>query len=100
MNTAYTANPDGSVNVWNQAINLFGQHSSIKGSASIKNSMKPGALEVVFNSPGKLFLSAWEDYFKYSCLYMDQKGDYNVISTDYEKYSLGYSCNETPIIGK
>lgn len=53
VNATYTLNADGTVGVWNQAINLFGKYSTIRGTASVKNSVEPGALEVVFDKPGK-----------------------------------------------
>ena len=53
VNATYTLNADGTVGVWNQAINLLGQYSTIRGSASVKNSMEPAALEVIFEKPGK-----------------------------------------------
>ena len=52
VNATYTLNADGTVGVWNQAINLLGQYSTIRGSASVKNSMQPAALEVIFEKPG------------------------------------------------
>ncbi|CAF2923580.1 unnamed protein product [Rotaria sp. Silwood2] len=81
VNATYTPNSDGSVGVWNQAINLFGHYTSIKGSATVKNSIEPAALQVTFDNP-------------------NQKGDYNVIATDYVNYSLVYACRNIPVIGK
>lgn len=56
VNATYTANDDGSVGVFNQAIGFFGGYTSIKGSARVKNSMEPAALEVVFDKPSQFFL--------------------------------------------
>ncbi|CAF1389164.1 unnamed protein product [Rotaria magnacalcarata] len=81
VNATYTAKDDGSVGVWNQAINIFGKYSSIKGSARAKNAMEPAALEVKFDN-------------------QNQVGSYNVIATDYENYSLVYSCKNIPVFGK
>ncbi|CAF1305321.1 unnamed protein product [Rotaria sp. Silwood1] len=81
VNATYTPNSDGTVGVWNQAINFFGKYTSIRGSARVKDSMEPAALEVIFDNP-------------------NQKGDYNVLATDYDTYSLVYACRNIPIIGK
>ena len=53
VNATYTLNDDGTVGVWNQAINFFGQYSSIRGSAAVKNSIEPAALEVTFEKPSE-----------------------------------------------
>ncbi|CAF1174293.1 unnamed protein product [Rotaria sp. Silwood1] len=53
VNATYTLNDDGSIGVWNQAVNLFGHYTSINGTAKVKNSAQPGALVVSFNSPNE-----------------------------------------------
>ena len=77
VNATYTANADGSVGVWNQAIDRSGQYTSIRGTARGKNADDPAALEVVFDNPG-------------------QAGDYNVLATNYNEYALVYSCRVIP----
>lgn len=52
VNATYTANPDGSVGVWNQAIDGQGKYTSIRGSARVKNAAEPAGLVVVFDNPG------------------------------------------------
>ncbi|CAF2553846.1 unnamed protein product [Rotaria sp. Silwood2] len=81
VNATYTPNSDGTVGVWNQAISLFGKYTSIRGSARVKHSIEPAALEVTFDNP-------------------NQKSDYNVLATDYDTYSLVYAYRNIPIIGK
>lgn len=77
VNATYTANADGSVGVWNQAVDRSGQYTSIRGTAQVKNADDPAALEVTFDNPG-------------------QRGDYNVLATNYNEYSLVYSCRVIP----
>ncbi|CAF3663735.1 unnamed protein product [Rotaria sordida] len=73
VNATYTLQNDGSIGVFNQAINWFGHYTSINGTAKVKNSAQPGSLVVNFDSPRT-------------------QGDYNVISTNYDDYALVYSC--------
>jgi len=54
VNATYTANSDGTVGVWNQAVNFLGDYSSIRGTAKVKNASEPAAFVVTFNSPSKL----------------------------------------------
>ncbi|CAF1097004.1 unnamed protein product [Didymodactylos carnosus] len=72
VNATYTLNPNGTVDVFNQEINLMGEYTSIHGTATVKDPKVPAAFVVQFNS--------------------GIKGDYNVISTDYINYSLVYAC--------
>ncbi|CAF3322464.1 unnamed protein product [Rotaria sp. Silwood2] len=51
VNATYTVQDDGSIGVFNQAINSFGYYTSINGTAKVKNSAQPGSLVVNFNSP-------------------------------------------------
>jgi apolipoprotein D and lipocalin family protein len=77
VNATYTANTDGTVGVWNQAVNRDGQYTSIRGTARVKDAAQPAALAVTFDNPA-------------------QAGDYNVLDTDYDSYSLVYSCRKLP----
>ncbi|CAF0930090.1 unnamed protein product [Adineta ricciae] len=79
-NATYTANDNGTVGVWNQAITEYSGYYSIHGIAQVKDPAEPGALEVIFSNPPR-------------------KGDYNVITTDYSEYALVYACEPIPIIG-
>ncbi|UJR23794.1 hypothetical protein I4U23_026771 [Adineta vaga] len=79
VNATYTPNPDGSVAVWNQAVNLLGDYTSIRGTARVKNASEPAAFVVTFDNP-------------------IQKGDYNVITTNYADYALVYACRTIPIL--
>jgi apolipoprotein D and lipocalin family protein len=80
VNATYTPNPDGTVGVWNQEITLVGDYSSIRGSAKVKNASEPAAFIVTFNT--------------------FEKGDYNVITTNYVDYALVYACQNIPIIDR
>lgn len=53
VNATYTANADGTVGVWNQAIDRSGQYTSIRGTAKVKNPAEPAALAVTFDNPSK-----------------------------------------------
>jgi apolipoprotein D and lipocalin family protein len=79
-NATYTANPNGTVGVWNQAVTDYSGYYSIRGIAIVKNASEPGALEVIFSDPPR-------------------KGDYNVITTNYNEYALVYACESIPVIG-
>ncbi|CAF1066646.1 unnamed protein product [Rotaria sordida] len=79
VNATYTSNPDGTVAVWNQAINWLGEYTSIRGTAKPKSASEPGAFIVTFDSPL-------------------QKGDYNVIKSNYVDYSLVYACRNIPVL--
>ena len=50
MNATYTANADGTVGVWNQAVNWLGDYTSIRGSAKVKNASEPAAFIVTFSA--------------------------------------------------
>ncbi|CAM4827692.1 unnamed protein product [Rotaria magnacalcarata] len=75
-NATYTLKPDGTVGVLNQAINSMGVYEKIEGYAVVKDPAVPGALEVNFGP--------------------NQKGSYNIMSTDYKEYSVVYSCIDIP----
>ncbi|CAF4884091.1 unnamed protein product [Rotaria sp. Silwood1] len=79
VNATYTPNPDGTVGVWNQAVNWLGDYTSIRGTAKVKNASEPGAFIVTFDNP-------------------IQKGDYNVIKSNYVDYGLVYACRTIPIL--
>nr|XP_033494020.1 gamma-glutamyl hydrolase-like [Epinephelus lanceolatus] len=71
----YTLLADGTVKVYNQELLSNGKMNSIKGIAKVKNSSQPAILGVNF------FKGLPDD-------------PYWVLSTDYETYSLVYSCSE------
>ncbi|CAF1007729.1 unnamed protein product [Adineta steineri] len=79
VNATYTPNSDGSVAVWNQAVNILGDYTSIRGTARVKNASEPAAFVVTFDSPL-------------------QKGDYNVLTSNYVDYSLVYACTNVPVL--
>ncbi|CAF1329326.1 unnamed protein product [Adineta steineri] len=79
-NATYTANDNGTVGVWNQAVTAYSGYYSIHGIARVKDPAEPGALEVIFTNPAR-------------------KGDYNVITTDYNEYALVYACEAIPVVG-
>ncbi|UJR37308.1 hypothetical protein I4U23_030016 [Adineta vaga] len=79
-NATYTPNDNGTVGVWNQAITEYSGYYSIHGLARVKDPAEPAALEVIFSNPSR-------------------KGDYNVITTDYNEYALVYACEALPIVG-
>jgi apolipoprotein D and lipocalin family protein len=74
-NATYTKNADGSIRIFDQALNIFGTGASLLGTARVKNASEPAALEATFPPP-------------------ILKTNYNVITTDYDQYSLVYSCNK------
>ena len=43
-------NSDGTVGVWNQAVNWLGDYTSIHGTARVKNASEPGAFIVTFDN--------------------------------------------------
>ncbi|CAF3246339.1 unnamed protein product [Rotaria sp. Silwood2] len=57
VNATYTVQDDGSIGVFNQAINSFGYYTSINGTAKVKNSAQPGSLVVNFNSPTNILMN-------------------------------------------
>ncbi|CAF2459638.1 unnamed protein product [Rotaria sp. Silwood2] len=77
-NATYTANDNGTVGVYNQAITAYGGYYSIRGIARVKDPSDPAALGVIFSNPPR-------------------KGDYNVIATNYNEYALVYACESIPI---
>ena len=72
VNATYTANADGSVGVWNQAIDGLGKYTSIRGTARVKDPSEPAALVVVFDNPGKS-----EHIIKFGDLYTLHTGDFS-----------------------
>lgn len=52
-NATYSANPNGTLGVWNQAVTAYGGHYNISGIAIAKNASEPAALEVIFSEPGQ-----------------------------------------------
>ena len=96
VNATYTANTDGTVGVFNQAINGLGAYTSIRGFAKVKDPSEPAALSVVFDNPSKI--CTWLCWNSSSVALLDQAGDYNVISTDYYQYALVYSCRKIPTL--
>jgi apolipoprotein D and lipocalin family protein len=81
VNATYTPNADGTVGVWNQAVNFMGDYTSIRGSAKVKNASEPAAFIVTFDNPVR-------------------KGDYNVITSNYVDYALVYACQNIPVIDR
>ncbi|CAF1177883.1 unnamed protein product [Adineta ricciae] len=79
VNATYSPNPDGSVAVWNQAVNLLDEYTSIRGTARVKNASEPAAFVVTFDNPL-------------------EKGDYNVLTTNYDDYALVYACRTVPVL--
>jgi lipocalin len=55
VNATYTPNADGTVGVWNQAVNWLGDYSSIRGTAKVKNASEPAAFIVTFDNPSRVF---------------------------------------------
>ena len=53
VNATYTANPDGTVGVWNQDVNLLGDYTSIRGIAKVKDPSEPAAFIVTFDNPSR-----------------------------------------------
>jgi lipocalin len=51
VNATYTANPDGTIEVLNQAVNRLNEYTSIRGTARVKDTAKPAALVVEFDNP-------------------------------------------------
>ncbi|CAF0997621.1 unnamed protein product [Didymodactylos carnosus] len=70
-NATYNLNPNGTVGLLNQAINIWNQYVSYTGIATVKDPKEPAAFIVEFTT-----------------------GDYNVITTNYKDYSLVYACEE------
>ncbi len=97
MNATYTPNPDGTVGVWNQAINFLGDYTSIRGSAKVKNASEPAAFIVTFDNPRKAFFLN-DDFCNFFFVLLVQKGDYNVITSNYVDYALVYACENIPIV--
>lgn len=54
VNATYTANPDGSVGVWNQELNWLDDYLSIHGNARVKNASEPAAFIVTFDNPSEI----------------------------------------------
>jgi lipocalin len=50
VNATYTANPNGTVSVFNQDINLFGKYANIRGIARVKDPAVPAAFLVTFDN--------------------------------------------------
>ena len=98
VNATYTANADGTVGVWNQAINGAGQYTNIRGTARVKNSAEPAALAVTFDNPSRdeFFSSSSSSSRSIRIRPVDQAGDYNVLLSKYDEYSLVYSCRTVP----
>ena len=97
VNATYTGNADGSIGVWNQAIDGQGKYTSIRGTARVKDPAEPAALTVVFDNPGKS-----DALLRLSSLsiagdgFAGQTGNYNVLTTKYDEYALVYSCQKIP----
>ncbi len=53
-NATYSANDNGTVGVWNQAVTDYSGYYSIRGIAIVKNASEPGALQVIFSDPRKI----------------------------------------------
>jgi lipocalin len=62
VNATYTPNADGTVGVWNQAVNFMGDYTSIRGSAKVKNASEPAAFIVTFDNPGKISFFFHDDF--------------------------------------
>lgn len=54
VNATYGLNADGTVSVWNQAVNFLDDYTSIRGSAKVKNASVPGAFVVTFDNPSTI----------------------------------------------
>lgn len=57
VNATYGLNADGTVSVWNQAVNFLDDYTSIRGSAKVKNASVPGAFVVTFDNPSTIWFS-------------------------------------------
>ncbi|CAH1116669.1 unnamed protein product [Phaedon cochleariae] len=79
----YSLNPNGTVGVLNQQINvLTGKPSSIQGSARLDSTTGEGKLLVNFPSvPFNVDAPYW------------------ILATDYERYAVVWSCTKVPLIG-
>ena len=78
VNVDYGLNDDGSISVHNKGHRFFLGWNDIEGSAVQSDVGAPGSLVVdFFNTPDS-----------------SKPGNYNVISTDYDTYTVVYSCNE------
>lgn len=97
VNATYTLNADGSVHVLNQAINFLGQFSNIEGTATVKNASEPAAFDLVFNAR-KCWTFLDPILFFFFIALKVQKGEYNVITSDYTQYSLVYACRIIPVV--
>jgi hypothetical protein len=82
--------------VWNQAVNWLDDYTSIRGTAKVKNASEPGAFVVTFDNPSRIPFPVLA--FILSRFLAVQKGDYNVITTNYNDYALVYACQVIPVI--
>ena len=53
-NATYTANANGTLGVWNQAVTAYSGYYSIHGLGRVKDPSDPAALEIIFADPGNV----------------------------------------------
>lgn len=83
--------------MWNQAVNLLDEYTSIRGTARVKNASEPAAFVVTFDNPSKECF-AFISFIRILLFVLVQKGDYNVLTTNYDDYALVYACRTVPLL--
>ena len=84
--------------VFNQDMNLFGKYATVRGIATVKDPAVPAAFTLTFDK-GELWKIIARTCMTISRSFVGQKGDYNVITSKYDEYSLVYTCQTLPIVG-
>ena len=56
VNATYTANADGTISMWNQAISGLGAYISSRAVARLKDPSNPAAMAIFYDNPSKTSL--------------------------------------------
>jgi lipocalin len=56
VNATYTANADGTISMWNQAISGLGAYISSRAVARAKDPSNPAAMAIFYDNPSKISL--------------------------------------------